>query len=160
MKTLIAYATKHGTTERLAKLLADKLNGEITIHDFKSKKGINLTEYDAVIVGGSIHVGEIQKVVRDFAQSNHDALSKKHLGLFLCCMDKEKAQFQFEKAFPQSLRDVALANGLFGGEFLFDKMNFFERWATKKIAKVNSSKSEIDHEAVNRFAERFNLLPR
>ncbi|MDY6801220.1 MAG: hypothetical protein SVU94_08360 [Bacteroidota bacterium] len=38
----------------------------------------------------------------------------------------EKAREQFKNAYPESLRSKAI-DGHFGGEFNFDKMNFFEK---------------------------------
>ncbi len=73
-------------------------------------------------------------------------------------MDKEKAQMQFENAYNENLRDHAIATSLFGGEFVFERMNWFERSVVKKVAGVSKSVSDID-QAVDRFAEKFNLLP-
>lgn len=157
MNILIAYASKHGSSEKAALMLKEKLTGTVDLHNFK--KGIpNIHNFDAIIIGGSIHMGEIQKNVKTFFQKNSDLLEKKHLGLFLCCMDKERAQLQFEKAFPEELREQAIVNSLFGGEFNFEKMNWFERKIIKKISGVSKTVSEIDIAAIDRFANKFNLL--
>ena len=159
MNILIAFATNHGTSEKAAKMLESNLNGNVTFHNFKTRKAPELSAYDAVIVGGSIHAGNIQQKVKSFIQKNEDTLTKKHLGLYLCCMDKEQAQIQFENAYPENLRETAHATSLFGGEFIFEKMNWFEKKIIKKISGVDKTVSQIDNEAINRFAEKFNKLP-
>ena len=61
---------------------------------------------------------------------------------------------QLKKAFPEYLRSNAVAEAILGGEFLFDKMNFIERFLTKKIAKVNSSVSKLRYDAINEFTSQ------
>jgi len=159
MKTLIVYATRHGSSEKAANMLKMELNSEVTLYNLKEKTQINFNDFDALIIGGSIHVGEINSRLKKLIQTKTEELLKKHLGLFLCCMDKEKAQIQFENAFNKDLRAQATAIGLFGGEFIFENMNWFERLVVKKITGVDKSVSEIDEFAIKRFAEKFNLLP-
>jgi len=80
-------------------------------------------------------------------------LKQKTLGLFLCCMEKgKKAQEQFDAAFSKGLRAHAAAQGLFGGEFDFSRMNFLERKIVKKVAGVEGSVSRISEEAIELFA--------
>ncbi len=159
MKTLVIFASRHGSSEKAANMLKVKINGNVKIHDIKKRNLPNLNDFDAVIIGGSIHAGVIQSKIKDYCQNNSEQLSKKHLGLFLCCMDKEKAQMQFENAFSENLRKHALTTSLFGGEFVFERMNWFERSVVKKVAGVSKSVSKIDQAAIDRFAEKFNLLP-
>ncbi len=152
------YSTRHGSSEKVANILKDELHGEVTLHNLKKKHSLNTNDFDALIVGGSIHAGEISARVKKFVRENHSTLLKKHLGLYICCMDKEKAQQQFENAYDDELRASSAADGLFGGEFIIEKMNWFEKLAVKKIAGVNNTVSNIDHDAIKRFAEKFNLL--
>lgn len=160
MKTLIVFASRHGSSEKAANMLKVKINGNVKTHDIKKRNLPNLNDYDAIIIGGSIHAGEIQIKIKKYCQNNSKILSKKHLGLYLCSMDKEKAQLQFENAYNENLRKNALVTSLFGGEFVFEKMNWFERSVVKKVAGVSKSVSAIDEAAIDRFAEKFNLLPK
>lgn len=43
--------------------------------------------------------------------------------------------------FPKELLEKAKAKDYFGGEFRFKKMNFFERFAIKKITKSKTGSS-------------------
>jgi menaquinone-dependent protoporphyrinogen oxidase len=154
MKTLIAYASKHGCARKCAGSLAELLPGAV-LSDLKKDPTPALEAYDAVIVGGSIHAGKIQKVVREFCAKNHDTLGHKKLGLFLCCMEEgEKARLQLEKAFPADLAAGAAAVGILGGGFDFDQMNLIERAIIRKISGVSASVSRFDEAAVRDFARR------
>lgn len=151
MKTLIVYATKHGCAEKCALKLKEKLKGEITLLNLKKTAPEKLEAYSRVIVGGSIYAGKIQKQVRKFCKTNSAVLLKKQLGLFLCHMEVEKAQEEFDAAFPEELRNHAKAQGLFGGEFNLEAMNFIEKLIIKKVAKIEKSISRISDEKIDEF---------
>jgi menaquinone-dependent protoporphyrinogen oxidase len=153
MKTLILYATRHGCAEKCAAKLGAALHGEVKTAHLKDAGAIDLSDYETVVIGGSIHAGKIQKVVKSFCAKNLEALKNKRLGLFLCCMEEgPKAEEQFAGAFPEVLIGAATAKGLFGGEFDFDRMNWLEKAIIKKISKIEASVSKIKEQAILDFA--------
>jgi menaquinone-dependent protoporphyrinogen oxidase len=155
MKTLIAYTSRHGSTEKCANKLKEKLPGEIDIYELKTANKLNLFDYETIIIGGSIHAGNVQAKVKKFCNKNLGKLKEKKLGLFLCCMGEgEKAESQFNAAFPEELINHATATGLFGGEFLFERMNFMERYIIKKISKMDKSISKLSEENINNFVQQ------
>jgi menaquinone-dependent protoporphyrinogen oxidase len=160
MSALIAYITRHGCAGKAAGMLKEHLTGEITIVDLKKEKKPDLSPYDTVIVGGSIHAGRLQKGVMKFLERNREALLEKRLGLYLCCMEEgETAVKQFENVYPEDLRRHAVASGLFGGEFDFEKMNFIERKIVRKAAGIEESVSRIDAAAIREFALKISQVP-
>lgn len=154
MKTLIAFATHHGTTARAAELLKNELGADaIDLVNIKKQKITDLSAYNTVIVGGSIHAGNIQGAVKKFCETHKDALLTKKTGYFICCMDRsEKEQEQLRNSYPAALLEKAIATGCFGGEFRLDKMNFIEKAIIKKIAKISESVSDIKTDAIKAFA--------
>jgi len=153
MKTAIVFATKHGCTEKCSLSLANELNNGAELINLETTKEINLSKYDLIILGGSIHAGMINKTLKKFIDKNLNHIAEKKIGLFLCCMEEgEKAQEQFDNAFPEKLRDNAIAKGFFGGAFDFDKMNFIERAIIKKIANIEESYSKINNQNIKAFA--------
>jgi len=147
--------SKHGCAEKTAGMLKEHLGGEVALVNLKKEKNLDLSRYDTIIVGGSIHAGRIQRGVRKYLERHRETLLGKQLGLYLCCMEEgETAEKQFEEADPEELRRHAAATGLFGGEFDLEKMNFFERKIVKKAAKVEESISRIDTEAIREFVEK------
>lgn len=156
-KTLIVYATTHGCAESAAQTLSSLLDGEVTLVDLKKQSGLDLGAFSTIIVGGSIHAGQVQRRVKRFCQTNRQTLIQKRLGLYLCCMEEgEKAQQQFDMAFPADLREHAAASGLFGGEFDFAKMNFLQRAIVRKVAGIDRSVSKVKPENIRRFAAALN----
>lgn len=135
MKTLIIYASKHGTTEQCALKLSEKLKGKVEVFNIKNGKTIDFTECDKVIIGGSIYAGKIQKEINKFCLDNLDALKSKKVGLFICCISKNDAEKQISSSFPQELLNNAVAKQSFGGEFKFNKMNFVEKIIVKMVSK-------------------------
>ena len=157
MKTLIIYASKHGCTEKCSRLLMDKLNGEVKIVDIKKERVPELALFDNIIIGGSVYIGKIQKEVKQFCLKNISVLKKKKLGFFICCMsENDIAEKEIDTSFPEELLTNAVARGYFGGEFIFKKMNVFERFIIKKISKTDKDSSTISKENINKFAQLIN----
>ncbi len=150
--------SSHGTTEKIAKMIKAELpNQDIEVINLKKNKKPDLENVNQIILGVSIHAGVIPKQMRKLMIEKCEELKSKKLGLFLCCMEEgEKAQDQFENAFPKELREYAKSAKLLGGEFVFEKMNFIERVMVKKIAGTNESVSKIRVDEIKKFAKEFN----
>jgi menaquinone-dependent protoporphyrinogen oxidase len=149
MKTAIIYSTNHGTTEKVANLIQRELEIQsVTLYNLKLSKKIDLSQFDQVIIGGSIHAGAIQGRVKEFCKKNMVTLLQKRVALFLCGMNEPEFENEFSNAFPELLRKHALSCKVVGGEFVFEKMNFIERLIVKKVSGINQSISKIDSEKV------------
>jgi len=159
MKTAIIYASKHGCTDKCAHTLANELNNNAALINLDESTDINLDEFNTVIIGGSIHAGSMNKKIKKFTEKSIDLLNQKRTGLFICCMEEEdeKVLEQFQNAYPESLRNKAIAHGFFGGEFNFDKMNFFEKAIIKKIAKKDQNVSKINYNNIKEFAQKISV---
>jgi menaquinone-dependent protoporphyrinogen oxidase len=159
MKIAILYASKHGTTEKVAVSIADKLKktGEIELFSLKKNPKPDISGFDVVILGSSIYAGQASKKMQNFCKVNETVLLQKKTGLFVCGMHPDKLQREKElkDAYPEILQKKAEATGFLGGEFLFERMNFVERLIIKKIAKTTDSVYQIDWEAVDGFVEKF-----
>jgi len=152
MPTLLVYTSRHGCAEKCANKISDLMDADIQVVNIKESSKFKLSDFDTIILGGSIHAGQVQKKVKKYCHEHLNELKSKRLGLFLCCMEEgEKAEQQFNNAFPDELIQHAAAKGLFGGEFDFEKMNFIERAITRKVAKIEKSISKIDEAAIEKF---------
>ena len=158
MKTLVAYASRHGTAEKIAHLLSLEIqDSQVRLLDLRHESAtVNIDDFDQVIIGGSIHFGEIQKSVKEFYNQYHKQLMTKKLGLFLCFMRDEIAEEEFNNAYPEELQNHAKALGFFGGELLFEKMNFMERLVVSTVSKKTENEYHIDEEAVESFIWKMN----
>lgn len=159
MNTLIAYASKHGCTEKCAELLSKELNDKVEIVNLKNTKNIDISKYDKVIIGGSIYMGRIQNVVTEFCANNLDGLTEKPIGLYICGMqESETINTELDQSFPSGLISVAVAKECLGGEFIFDKMSFMEKMIVKMVSKVSSNKSSISKETIHKFSHAMNAV--
>ena len=157
MNTLIVYATKYGCTETCAQTLSKKLTGKVELCNLKTGKVPDLSQYDKVIIGSSVYIGQIRKEAKAFCSNHLNVLKEKKLGLFICAMQAEDViQTELKTSFPQELSDVAIVKECFGGEFILKRMNVLDRFITKKIAKTENDTSKISEESINKFAEQMN----
>lgn len=155
-KIAIIYASKHGTTEKVAQRLAARLDGDVSLISLKQNKNPDIKSFDTIILGTAIYAGAPQKVMTAFCQSNEGELLGKAIGLFICGMQpgSETREKEIVDAYSKTLRQHAKATAFLGGEFLFEKLNFFEKLIVKKVSKVTSSVSSIDENAVTVFAKK------
>jgi len=158
MKTAIIYASKHGTTETVAVSIADKLldTNEVELFSLKKTPNPDISGFDAVILGTCIYAGQASNKMKTFCRANETALSQKKIGLFVCGMhpDKTEQEKELNDAYSEILHKNAVASGFMGGNFLFDRLNFFERLIVKKVAKTTTTVLRIDWEVINEFVEK------
>ncbi len=153
MSYLLIYMSHHGTTQKIASRITEELGSGVTSVNLGESDAPDLTSFSTIIIGGSIHMGLLQKKIISFCEQNMESLLGKRLGLFLCFMNKAEGQKEFDKVYPLELREHALAKGLFGGELLLEKMNFVERMLVRTVKAVKKSVSEIEEDDVAAFIE-------
>lgn len=157
MKTAIIFATSHGTTEKVAQQIQSELGNNSQLINLKEVKTVDLSQFDQVIIGGSIHAGAMKGQVRDFCKKNLVDLLQKRVGLFMCGMNEPDFETEFNNAFPELLRKHAITSKCVGGEFLIEKMNFFERFIVRKISGASQSVSKIDGTKVKELVDEMKL---
>ena len=152
MKTLIVYASTHGSTEKAASTLAAKL-GETSLVNIATQPIPTLDSFDAVVIGGSIYAGKIQAPIREFCDKNLATLREKRVGLFTCAANDAQADEQLKQNYPKGLVDIAQVLGHFGHAIYMEKMNFFERTIVKVMMKTKQSSEHIKEDNIIYFAE-------
>jgi menaquinone-dependent protoporphyrinogen oxidase len=150
MKTAVIYASSHGTAEKVAEKIQNGLGGEgISTINLKTNKNIDLSLYDNVVIGGSIHAGSVQGCVKEFCKKNMVDLLQKKIALYVCAMNEPEYEQELKGAFPEMLFNYAICKKVVGGEFNFDKMNFLERVIVKKVSGISETTEKIDHSAID-----------
>lgn len=144
MKTGIFYMSKRSCVEKAAFLLKKYFKEEeVDVVNLKNNKYNNLENYDRIIIGGSVYAYKIQKEVKTFYKKNLYTLLNKDIGLFISCTAKNSgAKKSLSKCFPKKLRENAVSNGLFGGEYNFKKMTFGEKFIIKIISLIHKEFAE------------------
>lgn len=159
MKTAFLYATKYGSVEQCGKIIAEQLNGVMDFYNLKTNKQVDLAQYDRVILGGSIYMGRIQKEVTEFSLNNLNILKDKKLGLFICCLKEgEEAETELKNAYPETLLEQAAAKEYFGGQAIFNKMNFLHRFILKKVSKADKDIYNLSNKNIERFVNNLNKI--
>ena len=147
--------SKCGTTAKVACSIAEKLKGthEVELFSLKNNPNPDISGFERVILGSSIYMGKSSGKMKAFCKANESILLQKKTGLFVCGMhpDKEQQHKELKDAYPEALQNKAAATRFLGGAFLFERMNFIERSAIKRIAKTTTSVQQIDWEAVDDF---------
>ena len=155
MKILIAYATRFGTTEKCAGMLAEILKEkahEVELADLKKNIRVKPENYDLVVVGGSFLAFRMNAFVKKFIKRNLDTLLNTKTGIFMCGEDEDWKN-EIKKGFPKELLDKAVAKGYFGYEMNWDKMNPMVRNIMQKASKTTEPVSKINTENIRKFSE-------
>jgi menaquinone-dependent protoporphyrinogen oxidase len=150
---VIVFMSKHGTTEKVARILKDSIKNEpVTIINLKKQRNPDVRNCDLILIGGSFHVGKIQKNVRRFCIKNEKLLLTKTVGIFVCGMfTGDEAQKEFNNAFSEKLRNHAKAKSFMGYELYFEKMNPVTRAIMKKNSGATQNVYKIDLKSLSSF---------
>lgn len=154
--TLIIFASNYGTVEKCARELFSQIEGKVDICNLSQRKFLpDLSGYDAIIVGGSIHNGKIQEEISSFCRDKLDVLFTKRIGLFINCLySGDIAQQQLDEAFPESLSMHAVVRDYFGGEIDELQLTFWERMVISKMIEQGDIAVAISKEKIKRFARK------
>lgn len=159
MKTLIAYASRTGASEKCARMLAERIPDSTLCDLCREKPDPNA--YEQVIVGGGVRMGALHVDARQYLDGCKPVLLQKRLGLFLCAGFAEKAGEIFANNVDPELRAHAVACECFGGEIDMSKLRGFDRLITKmalrsfKDAEGRAAMPRLLPERVEAFAAKF-----
>lgn len=153
MNLAVIYSSKYGCTTDCAKYLKAGLSAKVTLVDIETTntQTIDLEKYDTVILGSSVYIGAISKKMRIFCKENLDLLSRKRVGLYLCCAFPEQAAEYFSKNFPPALLKNAVVVKGFGGEARIEKMKMLDRLIMKAVTKGNHDSLKLSYENMDHF---------
>lgn len=156
MKTLIVYASKTGTTEKCAGMVAQNLKDTTIINLLSQNEDIS--KYDLIIIGTPIRMGIIHKKVKQFILKNFEILKTKKVAYFICCGFTENIKQYFEQNISKELLDKAIICNTFGGEMDITKQKGFDKFITKMVSKSIDENKEIRilNENIDRFISELN----
>ncbi len=141
MKSLIVYATRYGATKGTAEEIARILREEdfdVKLVNAKEEKVKDIIEYDLVIVGSGMSMGNWSSEAEDFVKKFQKDFENKELALFISSL-KPIEEKQGKTDLVARIRKIGLedkiakynlkpvATGIFGGVLDYNKMNFLIR---------------------------------
>jgi len=152
MRTLIAYTTKYGATEQIARRIAERLE-DATLYDLRTDSAPDLAGFDCVIVGSPLYAGTARKEATGFVIDNLAMLKDKRLGLFFAGMDADKQAEFLANNYPAEVLDHAITAEHIGGIFDPKKTNFAERLIMKAAAGKSDFQDTINDERIVAFVD-------
>jgi len=141
MKTMILFGSTYGYTKECATKLANDLEGEVCLVDIGKDTIPELDDYDTILIGGSIYMGQIQKKIKEYCISNEASLKNKNLGFFISCGTPNNFDDNIINAFPEPLLKNALSIENFGGELRTDKMKLAHKLITNLMKKATAKEN-------------------
>ncbi len=158
MSTLIVYASSKGYTRECALHLQQQISGDVDVADLKKVKHPDLSGYDRVIIGASIHASNLQGSVKRFAQSHEEELLKKQLlAIYICALDDQKWE-EYLNQLPAPITARAQLKEWFGGRIIFSEHFFLLRKFLKKVTGSVEDLHKEQPERVERFIEAYHQL--
>lgn len=140
------YHSKQGHTKTCIDYLNNRTDDTcvVPVQDFTA----SLDEYDSVIIGTPVYMGNIHKMIKTFIQQHEQTLLQKSLTIVVCAMNDSEYEAMIQRNFTESIRNHARIVHA-GGGYNFKRLNFLERFIVKKIAKVDSSISSIKYDQLD-----------
>lgn len=137
MTVLVAYASKHGSTEEIARFIADRLREQG--HEARAtpvQKASELSGVQAVVLGSAIYVGSWMKEAMEFVERHLSTLQS--LPVWLFSVGPLGTEVQDEEEQPKQLGELRNElrpkdHQLFFGVLDRDKLGFGERMMVKAV---------------------------
>ncbi len=159
MKIAIFYTTTHGTAEKVAMYISQQIPAaEVQMISLSNQKKLSFSEFDVIVIGGSVHAGNYSGRLRQFLNKNITELLHTPLAIYTCCMHEAEYEKQFQNGIPELLRDHSFASINAGGEFLFEKMNLIQKMLVRKITGLNHSVSKIRYEEIDALVSKIKTI--
>jgi menaquinone-dependent protoporphyrinogen oxidase len=144
MRVLVAYASKHGSTEGIAERIGEDLRADGHEADVRpASEAKHPEEYDAFVIGSAAYVMHWMKDASSFVKKNKDVLSARPVWLFSSgplgtdLVDKEGNDV-IEASVPKEAAEFAFLHPrdhhVFFGALDFDKLGLTGRMLKKMPA--------------------------
>ena len=172
-KILILYGTDEGHTRKVADHMAEVIrSAEHTVElvqGNKASSGFSPSDFDAVIIGTSIHLGVHQISVKKLVKKNWSAFANIPTAFFCVCLTVTSQKPQDQKQVRQYIDDFTNYTGIdpvstavFAGALRYPYYNFIKRFMIKLVARkleLDTDTKNVyeytDWDAVARFSTEF-----
>jgi menaquinone-dependent protoporphyrinogen oxidase len=138
-RVLVAYASRCGSTEGVARAVGDVLREKGLEADVvQVSKAARLETYQAAVIGAPIHAGRWMREARSFVEANQGQLRRMPTACFATCMclakNPDKHKKQSESWIPGVKKFIEPATtAAFAGALDRSKLPLFWRIVTKLI---------------------------
>ena len=164
-RILVLYASTHGHTGKIAARIAEAIGPEAELRDADTAKGLAPWDYDAVVVGASIHAGHHQKAILKWVDEHSAVLSSMPSAFFSVCLtaadDTDEARAASQRYIDEALAKTGWSPRLtrtFAGALQYREYDLFTRLLIKLMMKHGGHPTDTsrdhdftDWDAVERF---------
>jgi menaquinone-dependent protoporphyrinogen oxidase len=172
-KISIIYGTSEGQTRKIAEYMASVIeqNGHsaVVVDCSRVSSTFSMQDYDAALIGASMHVGRFQDTVREFVRSHLEQLQRIPSAFFSVSLTAASRKAQDQAQVRQSVTTFQKETGwrphqvaCIAGALKYSRYGIAKRWIMKRIAKQTSGDLDTsrDYEytnwgAVKLFVEDF-----
>jgi len=171
MKALIIYGTTEGQTRKIARFMEDvleEMGHKATIADASDEPPAP-GGYDAVLIGGSIHIHKYQAAVAHYITQNVAVLNKMPGAFFSVCLavasdlsDEHREAEKITTDFLQQTGWKPLMVAQIAGALKYTQYDFLKRLIMKMISKREGRTTDTsqdyeftDWKAVKEFVHEF-----
>ncbi len=157
MKILIIYGTGEGQTRKIARYMEEVLqeeNHKVMIADATDEPPLP-TNFDAILIGSSIHIHKYQTSVKEYIMENVDELNSMPSAFFSVCMavasdieEEHQEVREIAKKFLKHTKWNALEVSHIAGALKYTKYDYFKKLIMRMIAKKQGGDTDTsrDHE--------------
>ncbi|MFC7097203.1 flavodoxin domain-containing protein [Halobaculum marinum] len=161
LSILVAYATGEGQTAAVADRVGAVVEARghaVDVVDIGRESALAVDDYDAVIVGSSIHYGRHGKRVRRFVRDNREALTARPTAFFQLSLasaaDTEEGVEEaagYVEAFLEATDWHPDRIAQFGGALRYSKYGFLKRLMMRRI--VGDDFPDVDPHGDTEFTD-------
>jgi len=137
MAVLVAYASKHGSTEGIARAIADRLSELGVPADVQAVGDVDdLAALDAVVLGSAVYAGSWMKEAVEFVHRHAEPLAERPVWMFSSGPLGEEVEDDEEQ--PRQLQELRgligpIDHRIFFGALDRSKLGFGERMMVKAV---------------------------
>ena len=173
-RILVLYASTHGHTGKIAARIAEAIGPEAELRSADTAKDLAPWQYDAVVVGASIHAGHYQKAILEWVDTHSVVLSSMPSAFVSVCLAAADDSDESRAATRRYIDELVEAAGwtptqavTFAGALQYREYDRFTRLVIRLMMRHGGHPTDTsrdhdftDWDAVDRFgAECAGLVP-